>query len=110
MQKLSFDKRRIKFLFLEGIHANASHALAHDGYSSVRSLPKSLAGDALRAALKDVHFLGIRSRTELTEEVLAAAPFAEDEGAVAHEGAGLGPGAGARGGAAGLLDAGRVHG
>jgi len=74
MQKLSFDKRRIKFLFLEGIHANALDALATDGYSAVRSLPKSLTGDALKAALKDVHFLGIRSRTELTEEMLAAAP------------------------------------
>jgi len=78
MQKLSFDKRRIKFLFLEGIHANATNALTHDGYTSVRSLPKSLAGDALKAALKDVHFLGIRSRTELTEEMLAAAPKLAD--------------------------------
>jgi D-3-phosphoglycerate dehydrogenase len=74
MQKLSFDKRRIKFLFLEGIHANALEALAADGYTAIRSLPKSLTGDALKAALKDVHFLGIRSRTELTEEMLAAAP------------------------------------
>ncbi|HRG54946.1 MAG TPA: NAD(P)-dependent oxidoreductase, partial [Lacunisphaera sp.] len=74
MQKLSFDKRRIKFLLLEGIHANATSALTADGYASVRNLPKSLTGDALKAALKDVHFLGIRSRTELTEEMLAAAP------------------------------------
>ncbi len=74
VQKLSFDKRRIKFLFLEGIHANAVNALTNDGYTSIRSLPKSLAGDALKTALKDVHFLGIRSRTEITEEMLAAAP------------------------------------
>lgn len=74
MQKLSFDKRRIKFLFLEGIHAKAVESLTDDGYTTVRSLPKSLAGDALKAALKDVHFLGIRSRTEVTEDVLAAAP------------------------------------
>jgi D-3-phosphoglycerate dehydrogenase len=74
MQKLSFDKRRIKFLFLEGIHANATDALAHDGYPTIRSLAKSLTSEALKAALKDVHFLGIRSRTEVTEEILAAAP------------------------------------
>ena len=74
MQKHSFAKRRIKFLLLEGIHAHATDALAHDGYASVRSLAKSLTGDALKAALQDVHFLGIRSRTELTEEMLAAAP------------------------------------
>jgi len=74
MQKLSFDKRRIKFLLLEGIHPRAVELLEQDGYTAVRTLPKSLTGDALKAALKDVHFLGIRSRTELTEEVLAAAP------------------------------------
>jgi len=74
MQKLSFDKRRIKFLLLEGIHEKAVEALTAGGYSAVKALPKSLAGDALRAALKDAHFLGIRSRTEVTAEVLAAAP------------------------------------
>jgi D-3-phosphoglycerate dehydrogenase len=74
MQKLSFDKRRIKFLLLEGIHANAVAVLEAGGYTGVRSLPKSLAGDALKAALKDVHFLGIRSRTEITREMLDAAP------------------------------------
>jgi D-3-phosphoglycerate dehydrogenase / 2-oxoglutarate reductase len=74
MGKLSFDKRRIKFLLLEAIHAKAEEAMAAAGYTNVRSLPKSLTGDALKAALKDVHFLGIRSRTELTEEMLEAAP------------------------------------
>lgn len=74
MQKLSFDKRRIKFLLLEGIHPSAGEVLTQDGYTTVKSLPKSLAGEALKAALKDVHFLGIRSRTELTAEMLDAAP------------------------------------
>jgi len=74
MKKLSFNKSRIKFLFLEGLHANATDALTRDGYTAVRNLAKSLTGDALKAALKDVHFLGIRSRTELTEEMLDAAP------------------------------------
>ena len=74
MQRYSFDKRRIKFLFLEGIHAKATEALAARGYTNVKSLPKSLTGDALKTALKDIHFLGIRSRTELTASVLEAAP------------------------------------
>jgi D-3-phosphoglycerate dehydrogenase len=74
MQKHSFDKRRIKVLLLEGIHENAGEVFSANGYSSVKSLPKSLAGDALKTALKDVHFLGIRSRTDLTEEMLDAAP------------------------------------
>ena len=74
MQRFSFDKRRIKFLFLENIHPKATEALAASGYTNVRSLPKSLAGDALKSALQDVHFLGIRSRTDLSESALAAAP------------------------------------
>jgi len=74
MQKLSFDKRRLKCLLLEGIHAKAAEAFTSDGYTSVKSLPKSLTGDALKTALKDVHFLGIRSRTEITAEILEAAP------------------------------------
>ncbi|WP_415909096.1 phosphoglycerate dehydrogenase [Oleiharenicola sp. Vm1] len=74
MQKHSFDKRRIKVLLLEGIHQNAVDVLNASGYSSVKTLPKSLTGDALKAALKDVHFLGIRSRTEMTDEMLEAAP------------------------------------
>lgn len=74
MQKHSFQKSRIKVLLLEGIHEKAAEAFQGDGYSAVRTSPKSLAGDALKAALKDVHFLGIRSRTEITADVLAAAP------------------------------------
>jgi D-3-phosphoglycerate dehydrogenase / 2-oxoglutarate reductase len=74
MQKHSFQKSRIKVLLLEGIHEKAAEAFQGDGYTAVRTSPKSLAGDALKAALKDVHFLGIRSRTEVTAEVLAAAP------------------------------------
>jgi D-3-phosphoglycerate dehydrogenase len=74
MQRFSFDKRRIKFLFLEGIHSKASEILVSRGYTNVKSLPKSLTGDALKTALRDIHFLGIRSRTELTESMLEAAP------------------------------------
>jgi D-3-phosphoglycerate dehydrogenase / 2-oxoglutarate reductase len=74
MQKHSFDKRRLKCLLLEGIHEQAVASFHANGYSTVRTQPKSLTGDALRTALKDVHFLGIRSRTEITAEILAAAP------------------------------------
>jgi D-3-phosphoglycerate dehydrogenase / 2-oxoglutarate reductase len=74
MQKHSFDKRRIKCLLLEGIHEKAAEAFEADGYTAVKSQPKSLAGEGLKAALKDVHFLGIRSRTEISRELLEAAP------------------------------------
>ena len=43
------------------------------GYSSVTRLPKALDGDELKEAIKGVHLLGIRSRTQITAEVVEAA-------------------------------------
>ncbi len=74
MTQLSLRKDRIRFLLLEGIHPAANEVLSSSGYDLVDVHPKSLSGDDLRTALADVHFLGIRSRTQLTAEVLAAAP------------------------------------
>jgi D-3-phosphoglycerate dehydrogenase len=73
-QRLSVAKDKLKFVLLEGIHASAVETLQRDGYTDVVTLPKALAGDALRSAIADAHFLGIRSRTQLTAEVLRAAP------------------------------------
>lgn len=73
MSKNSFDKNRIKILLLEGVHACAVDALAADGYKNVVRLDHALQGDELAAALGDVHMLGIRSRTQLTGEVLERA-------------------------------------
>lgn len=73
MTSTSFDKNRIKILLLEGVHPCAVEALAADGYGNVTRLDHALQGEELAAALADVHMLGIRSRTQLTEAVLAAA-------------------------------------
>jgi len=73
MQSTSFEKRKIKFLLLEGIHPNAVTALTRAGYENVETLKTSLEGDELLAKLADVHFVGIRSRTQLTAEAIAAA-------------------------------------
>jgi D-3-phosphoglycerate dehydrogenase len=73
-QRLSVQKDRLKFVLLEGIHRSAVDALAADGYTTVDTYPGALVGDALAEALADAHFLGIRSRTQLTEAVLDAAP------------------------------------
>jgi hypothetical protein len=72
--RLSVQKDRLKFVLLEGIHRSAADALAADGYTTVDARPGALAGDALLEAIADAHFLGIRSRTQLTESVLEAAP------------------------------------
>ena len=72
--RLSVPKDRLKFVLLEGIHSSAVEALRADGYTTIEAHPKALAGQALIDAIQDAHFLGIRSRTQLTAEVLAAAP------------------------------------
>ena len=73
MTKTSTDKTRIKFLLLEGIHSSAIKVLRAAGYTQIESLSEALDGDALKAKIADAHFIGIRSRTQLTADVLAHA-------------------------------------
>ncbi len=61
-----------KILLLENIHAEACRAFESRGYQ-VESLPKSLPESALRDALKGVTALGVRSKTEITPEVIRSA-------------------------------------
>ena len=74
MSKTSLDKSKIKFLLLEGVHPSAVEVLRAAGYSQIETLPKALQGEELKAKLADVHFLGIRSQSKLTADVLSAAP------------------------------------
>ena len=73
MTALSLGKDRIKILLLEGVHDSALETLQHAGYSNVTRRAEALQGDALIEALDGVHLLGIRSRTQVTAEVVAAA-------------------------------------
>ena len=71
--KTSLDKSKIKFLLLEGIHPSALQLLHKAGYTNVESITGALPNDELIRKIADVHFVGIRSRTQLTEEVFQAA-------------------------------------
>ena len=73
MTKTSLDKSKIRFLLLEGIHPSATEVLKSAGYSQIESLPGALEGPALHAKIAEAHFIGIRSRTQLTAEVLSHA-------------------------------------
>lgn len=73
MNPTSFEKSKIKFLLLEGVHQSALDTLAKSGYDNIEYLKTSLEGDELLEKVANAHFLGIRSRTQLTEEVFAAA-------------------------------------
>jgi D-3-phosphoglycerate dehydrogenase / 2-oxoglutarate reductase len=70
---LSLPKDKIRVLMLEGINDSAIARFDHAGYSNLERLPKALDGQTLLEAVKGVHILGIRSRTQITPEVLAAA-------------------------------------
>ncbi|MDA7416702.1 phosphoglycerate dehydrogenase [Xenophilus arseniciresistens] len=74
MNKTSLDKSKIKFLLLENIHPSAEALIRAAGYSQIETLPRALQGEEFKAKLADVHFLGIRSQSKLTADVLAAAP------------------------------------
>ncbi|TNG94570.1 phosphoglycerate dehydrogenase [Pasteurellaceae bacterium USgator11] len=68
--KVSLDKAKIKFLLLEGVHQSALDSLHHAGYTNIEYHKKALDAEDLIEAIKDAHFIGIRSRTDLTAEVL----------------------------------------
>ncbi|MDO5056007.1 MAG: phosphoglycerate dehydrogenase [Lautropia sp.] len=71
--RLSHDKNKLKVVLFEGIHQSAVDTFIADGYTQVTTYPKALEGQALIDAIHDAHFVGIRSRTMLTPEVLAQA-------------------------------------
>lgn len=73
MEKFSLAKDKIKILLLEGLHQSAVQSFKNQGYSNIEYLKTSLPEDELIERIKDVHFIGIRSRTQLTEKVLDAA-------------------------------------
>ncbi len=74
MAKKSLDKAKIKFLLLEGVHQSAVSLLETAGYTNIEYHKKALEGEELLESIKDAHFVGIRSRTQLTREVLENAP------------------------------------
>ena len=74
LEKVSLDKSKIKFVLFEGVHKNALDVLHAAGYTNIDYYKKALDGEALIEAIKDAHFIGLRSRTYLTKEVLEKAP------------------------------------
>ena len=73
MQPNSLDKSKIKILLLEGVHPTAVEALKKDGYHEIDYRPKSLPEPQLVEALRDAYFVGIRSATQLTANVIGSA-------------------------------------
>ena len=69
----SFPRQDIRVLLLEGISASAIEVFHRAGYSQVELHAKSLPEDELKARIAEAHIVGLRSRTQLTDDVLAQA-------------------------------------
>jgi D-3-phosphoglycerate dehydrogenase len=69
----SLDKAKIKFLLLEGIHPRAREFLHDAGYTNIVEKTGALTPQELARALKGVHFVGIRSRTQMDAAAIGAA-------------------------------------
>ena len=73
VKKFSLDKNKINVLLLEGIHQSAIDTFEQAGYNNIEILKTALDGATLEQKIKNVHILGIRSRTNLTAEILKKA-------------------------------------
>src|SRR5882757_5096263 len=69
----SYPKEKINILFLENISDAAVKHFKDSGYASVRKLGGALSEEQLVNEIKDVHLLGIRSKTKITPKILDAA-------------------------------------
>ena len=67
----SFPKDQIKVLLLENVHPSAHELFRAEGFQ-LETLKTAVGEDELVRRIEDVHVLGIRSKTRVTERALAA--------------------------------------
>lgn len=73
MIKTSLGKSKIRILLLEGVHQSAVETLEREGYSNVEYIKTALPEAELIEKIASAHFVGIRSRSQLTRKVLESA-------------------------------------
>jgi D-3-phosphoglycerate dehydrogenase / 2-oxoglutarate reductase len=73
VKKYSLDKDKIKIILLEGIHKSATDFFKANGYDNVESFPNAIDDALLREKIQSANIIGIRSKTQLTEEILSDA-------------------------------------
>lgn len=69
----SYPKEKINILFLENISEAAAEQFTATGYSSVKKIKGAISEADLIKEIKNIHILGIRSKTQITAAVLQAA-------------------------------------
>ncbi|MEO8670501.1 MAG: phosphoglycerate dehydrogenase [Tahibacter sp.] len=73
MKKTSYPKQDIRVLLLEGVSRSAVDVFQAAGYSQIELHDKSLPEDELKRRIAEAHLVGIRSRSQLTADVLEQA-------------------------------------
>ncbi len=73
-EKTSLEKDKIKILLLEGVHQSAVDAFNAAGYHNIDYVTTALSEPELLERIRDAHFVGIRSRSQLTAQIFAQAP------------------------------------
>ena len=68
--KTSYPKDKIKILFLENISDAAIKVFRDAGYTDIKKVGGALTEEQLIEEVKNVHLLGIRSKTQVTEKVI----------------------------------------
>jgi len=69
----SYPKEKIKVLFLENISDKAVQYFKDQGYTDVKKITGALSEEELIKVIKEVHILGIRSKTFISKKVLDSA-------------------------------------
>ncbi len=71
--KFSLEKEKIRVLLLEGMHQSAVKTFTDAGYTNIEYLKTALDDADLEKKIRDAHIIGIRSRTQLTRDILKKA-------------------------------------
>jgi D-3-phosphoglycerate dehydrogenase / 2-oxoglutarate reductase len=72
-KQTSYPKEKIRILFLENISDAAVKNFRQQGYVQVEKITRALSEEELIDEIKDVHILGIRSKTQITKNIIDAA-------------------------------------
>ncbi|MET0621716.1 MAG: NAD(P)-dependent oxidoreductase, partial [Pyrinomonadaceae bacterium] len=72
-EETSYPRDKIRVLLLENVSGSATEVFTAGGYANVERHARALGEDELAEAVRGVHILGIRSKTKVTERVLASA-------------------------------------
>jgi D-3-phosphoglycerate dehydrogenase len=72
-EETSYPREKVRVLLLENVSGTAVEGFTRGGYANVERLTRALGEEELAEAVRGVHILGIRSKTKVTERVLAAA-------------------------------------